>query len=143
MKVIYKILPYSILMIAAGFLIGMAGGDSFWGYLGLGMIIASSASMLIIVMVVTFIHWRRNKAYADKKLNEVSVTLIFNAVVALLLFAYVTWKDIVILSDDNLFLVMWMAINLGALRVLWVPKESDEAPDPKAEIKIEEKKEEA
>lgn len=143
MKIIYKLLPYAILMIAAGFLIGMAAGSSFWGYLGLGLIIASGVSMLMAIVVVTFIHWRRNKATADKKVREVSVTLIFNAAVALMLFVYATWKHITILNDDNMFLIIWMAINLGALRVLWVPKETDEAPNPKSETIVEEKNEEA
>lgn len=125
MNVIYKILPYSILLIVAGYLIGMSAGATIWGYIGLGLIIASGVITLRAVMVITFIYWRRNKASADKKLSEVSVTLIFNAIVALLLFGYLTWKDIEIRYVDNILFLLWAAINLGALRVLWVPKEDE------------------
>jgi accessory gene regulator protein AgrB len=143
MNVIYKILPYSILLIAAGYLIGMGAGATIWGYIGLGLIITSGVVTLGVVVVLTFIHWRRNKATADKRFSEVSVTLIFNAVVTLLLFAYTTWKDIEILSDDNMFLIIWMGINLGALRIIWVPKETESTPIVQREEVEEEKNEEA
>ena len=138
MNLIYKILPYSILLIAVGFLIGIGNSSSSWGYFGLALIILSGVTMLGVVFVITCIHWRRDKANKDKKFSEVSVTLIFNAVVAILLFTYVTWKDIVILNDSNMFLIIWMGINLGALIILWVPKESES----KAEIQRDETKDE-
>jgi hypothetical protein len=125
MKIIYKTFPYGILLFAAGILIGMAGGETVWGYIGIGLMIAPVALTLGAVLVVTCIHWRKNKATTDKRLSEVSVTLIFNAGAALLLFGYLTWKDIEILYVDNILFILWAAINLGALRVLWVPKEDD------------------
>lgn len=138
MNLIYKILPYSILLIAAGFLIGVGNSSSSWAYVGLALIILSGVTMLGVVFVITCIHWRRDKATKDKKFSEVSATLIFNAVVALLLFAYVTWKDIGILNDSNMFLLIWMGINLGALRNLWVPQESESKPEiQRVEIKDE------
>jgi len=131
MSIIYKILPYAILSLAAGYLIGMAGGETLWGYIGIGLIIAPAVILVGLVLIITIKSWRKNKATSDKKLSEVSVTLIFNAVVALLLFGYFTWKDIDIRYVDNMLFLLWAAINLGALRVLWVPKEDEtkvEAP---------------
>jgi integral membrane sensor domain MASE1 len=125
MNLIYKILPYCILTIVAGFFIGIGNGSIFWGYVGLGLIIASGVLLVGLVLIITIKQWRKNKATSDKRLSEVSVTLIFNAIVALLLFGYLTWKDIEIRYVDNMLFLLWAAINLGALRVLWVPKDDD------------------
>ena len=121
---IYKMLPFAILLVIAGFFIGMANGDTVWGYIGMGLIIAPAALTLGVVLILTLIYWRRNKATTDKRFSEVSVILIFNAVVALSLLGYLTWKNITIL-DNNMFLIICMAINIGALRIIWIPKEDD------------------
>lgn len=129
MKLIYKILPYAILLVAAGFMMGMAGGESIWGYIGLGMIVAPVVAVLGVVIVLSIVYWRRDKSPNHSKLSQVSGVLILNALMALLLFGFVTWKDINILNDDNLFLIVWMGINIGGLRQIWVPKEEETPPN--------------
>ena len=141
MSLIYKILPYAILSIVAGFMIAMAGGETVWGYIGIGLMFASVFIVLGVMLIITLKHWRRNKASADKRYSEVSMILIFNAVGALLLFAYITWKDIVILHDENMFLIIWMGINLGALRTMWVPKDEEAGPNEDSNGATDNKKE--
>lgn len=140
---INKTIPVMMVLIIIGYPLAMSGLGLGWVYLGFGMVVASIVIFLAAEIVNTAICWRKNKGKKDKELSDASQTLIFNAITALLLFGYVTWKDIEILNESNLILLLWMALNIMALSRLWVPKESDEAPDPNAEIKNEEKNEEA
>jgi uncharacterized membrane protein YidH (DUF202 family) len=142
MNFFYKMLPYAILTIVAGYMIGIGNSSNSWAYVGLGLIIAPVAILLMYVFILTLKHWRKNKSTTDKRLSDVSVMLIFNVAVLLLLFAYLIWKDIEILND-NMFLIVWMAANLGALRIIWVPKETESTPSVQIEEVEEEKNEEA
>ena len=142
MKIIYNTLPISIMLVIIGYFVAIANTGNSWRYLGMGLIIGAIVLTLAVGIWQTVIYWRRDKSSRDKKLSEASLFLIFNAVVALLLFAFVTWNDIVILNDSNMFLLLWMAINLGALRQIWVPKETESTPVIQTEG-VKEKKEEA
>jgi len=142
MNLFYKMLPYAILTAVAGYMIGIGNSSNSWAYVGLGLIIAPVAILLMYVFILTLKHWRKNKSTTDKRLSDVSVMLIFNVVVLLLLFAYLIWKDIEILND-NMFLIVWMAANLGALRIIWVPKETEATSIVQKEESKDEKNEEA
>lgn len=143
MNLVYKTLPFTILLVVAGFFIGLAGGETFWMYLGMGLIIVPPSLTLCWIIRLTFIHWRRDKASKDKILSEVSSTLIFNAAFALFLFVYTSWKDTGVFGGTDVFFLVWMAANLGALRNIWVPKDEESSTKAEAEKITEEKNKEA
>jgi len=143
MVTVNKTIPVMMVLIIIGYPLAMSGLGLGWVYLGFGMIVASIVIFLAVEILNTAIYWRRSEDKKDKKLSDASQMLIFNAITALLLFGYVTWKGIAILSDSNMILLIWMSLNIMALSRLWVPKESDEALNPKSETIIEAKNKEA
>jgi hypothetical protein len=127
-----------MLLIAIGFLIGMLSGAMFWEDIAMWLVLGVGVLIFGAMIIITLIYWRKNKASKDKKYSDVSEVLMFNALAALLLYVYLTWRHTGIFNDGNTFLLIWMAINLGALRVIWTPGD-DEA---KAKDIKEDKKEE-
>jgi len=125
MNTIYKTIPVVMVAMVIGYPLALSGLGLGWEMFGFGLIVAAIVLFLVVEIVVTAINWRKHKTTSDKRLTDASQMLIFNSVVALLLFVFVTWKDIAILSDSNMFLLIWMALNIGALSRLWVPKDDD------------------
>ena len=128
MKTIYKTIPVMMVMIIIGYPLAMSGLGIGWEMFGFGLIVGSIVLLFGVEIAVTAINWRKYRLLKDNKLSEASQMIIFNIVATLCLFAFVTWNDIKILNDSNMFLIIWMGLNLGALSRLWVPKDEEAEP---------------